>query len=158
RSLIDEHKLTEAGAALANAQQAERGHPQLAGFDTEISRQQQEATVHYNNARAEQRNATAATQHIDRALAIWADNPTFLEFKRTVHGTVATVSDDGTRPCTPAHAAQGRRGNGRCNDVVAPNNPGPSLVVVPAGDGHPMFAISRQEITVEDFNKYCAAT
>ncbi|MEX0899476.1 MAG: protein kinase [Gammaproteobacteria bacterium] len=151
-------RLTEAEQLLVAANRAEPGHTQLAGFGAEITRRKNQADQHYRRAREQQANRNVATEAIREALAIWSDNETYSEFSRTLVGTIASTGDDGSRPCTPAHAEQGRRPNGRCYDVVAPRVPAPSLVVVPAPAGGTMFAISRQEITVEDFNKFCSAT
>ena len=158
RESIQAHRLTEAQERLTAATRAEPGHSQLAGFAAELERLKGEADVHYRDAVRQQANQNLAIRAIDQALAIWSDNPNYADFKRTVRGTVATTGDDGSRPCTPSHAGQGRRANGRCYDVVAQGDPAPSLVVVPAPAGGQMFAISRQEITVAEYNKYCAAT
>jgi non-specific serine/threonine protein kinase len=59
---------------------------------------------------------------------------------------------DGPDPCA------GSAGRGRtCYDAVGDAR-GPMLVVVPGVDGGTAYALSRGEIAVDDFNRYCAAS
>ena len=60
-------------------------------------------------------------------------------------------------PCTSRLAGYGRQARGRCYDVLPDSRTaGPYLVVVPAGSGVPKpFAITRQEISIGDWNVYC---
>ncbi len=158
---IQENKLTAARELLVEAQRAESGHPELAGFPATLTRLENEAAAHYRNAQSEQNrsNLTAATQYVDRALAIWADNTEYADLRRRLAGnTGSRRADDGSKPCTASLAGYGRQARGRCHDVVAPNVPAPQLAVVPAPAGGSLFAISRLEVTIEDYNRYCAAT
>jgi non-specific serine/threonine protein kinase len=60
----------------------------------------------------------------------------------------------GPDPCARA----GLAGSGRaCFDPVGSAR-GPALVVVPGAGGGPAYAMSRTEITVAEFNRYCSAT
>ncbi|MEW9623765.1 protein kinase domain-containing protein [Rhodanobacter geophilus] len=64
----------------------------------------------------------------------------------------ATAGND---PCArPELVGKGRA----CVDTLGANARGPALVVIPGLDGGKPFAMSRTEITVGEFNRYCRAT
>ncbi|MCD9032415.1 formylglycine-generating enzyme family protein, partial [Luteimonas sp. Y-2-2-4F] len=74
--------------------------------------------------------------------------------------TVATDPDealppvpDGPDPCDAGLAGRGRF----CFDAVGAGR-GPTLVVVPGRDGGRPYALGRAEVTVNEFNAFCAAT
>ena len=56
--------------------------------------------------------------------------------------------------CRSDWANQGKLQNQRCRDQIDRNHAGPELVVVKSTNGQ-AFAISRYEISVQDFNLYC---
>jgi hypothetical protein len=63
---------------------------------------------------------------------------------------------DGSQPCTAALAGYGRKGRAECFDMVAAGVPGPTLVVVPAGQGFKApFAIGKYEVSTGQYNRYC---
>lgn len=63
------------------------------------------------------------------------------------------------RPCTEKLAGYGKRSKAICYDFVNPGWTGPLMVVVPTSDSFTQnFAISKYEVSVNDFNKYCAVT
>jgi formylglycine-generating enzyme required for sulfatase activity/predicted Ser/Thr protein kinase len=62
-------------------------------------------------------------------------------------------------PCSSKLAGYGAKGAGRCYDVLPGDEKGPLLVVVPAGGGAGQsFAITKYEISIEDYNRYCKAS
>lgn len=64
-------------------------------------------------------------------------------------------STDG-RKCTEKLAAYGRRAKAVCYDLVNPTWRGPLMVVIPPGEHvNNFYAISKYEISVNDFSKYC---
>ena len=61
--------------------------------------------------------------------------------------------------CDASIAGLGSRGMRTiCKDKIKNLGHGPSLVVIPASRSIPLFAISKYEISIQDFNKYCQAT
>ena len=65
----------------------------------------------------------------------------------------------GTGSCRPTLAGYGRRARGTCYDVLPGDARGPLLVVIPAGEGiGSPYAISKYEISVSDYNRYCSSS
>ncbi len=63
------------------------------------------------------------------------------------------------RECEERLAGYGRRAKAICFDLVNDGWRGPLMVVVPGGEGvNNNFAISKYEISVNDWSKYCALT
>ena len=62
---------------------------------------------------------------------------------------------ESNRPCTGRIAGYGTRARAICFDLIHDRVRAPLMVVVPPGDGHARFAISKYEISHEDYNKYC---
>lgn len=61
---------------------------------------------------------------------------------------------ESTRPCTMDLAGYGRRARAICFDLLHDQVRGPLMVVVPALEGV-AFAVSKYEISNEDYHKYC---
>ena len=59
------------------------------------------------------------------------------------------------RPCTDNLAGYGRRARAICFDMLHDRVRGPLMVVIPASERHASFAISKYEVSNEDYNKYC---
>src|SRR5690606_38614818 len=57
-------------------------------------------------------------------------------------------------PCSLRLANLGKQRGYRCRDRLTASDSGPELVVVKAGNVSP-FAITRTEISINDFNLYC---
>ena len=58
--------------------------------------------------------------------------------------------------CTTRLAGHGRRARAICYDMIHPSARGPLLVVAPGGEGFERpFAISKYEISISDWGKYC---
>jgi tetratricopeptide (TPR) repeat protein len=93
----------------------------------------------------------AAQQRRDRLLALFPGEPRIAAFQVVPPAPVAP-SD----PCGRNLASYGRRPQGRCQDVLADGGgAGPQLVVVPDGSV-PGFAITRYEISIGEYNTWCA--
>ena len=61
--------------------------------------------------------------------------------------------------CSTRLAGYGKRSKAICFDFVGKGLRGPLMVVVPAGEGFASsFAISKYEMSVNDYNKYCYVT
>ncbi len=64
---------------------------------------------------------------------------------------------DSGRTCSGNLAGYGKRAKAICYDLINSGWRGPLMVVVPTGDGFSKnFAISKYEISVGDYGKYCA--
>ncbi|MFY0665469.1 MAG: protein kinase [Natronospirillum sp.] len=61
---------------------------------------------------------------------------------------------ESTRPCSEDLAGYGRRARAICFDLLHDQVRGPLMVVIPGGEQNG-FAISKYEISNEDYNKYC---
>ncbi|SFC26310.1 Serine/threonine protein kinase [Marinospirillum celere] len=62
---------------------------------------------------------------------------------------------ESNRPCTEDLAGFGRRARAICFDMLHERVRGPLMVVVPGDEEQSSFAISKYEISNEDWNKYC---
>jgi len=60
-----------------------------------------------------------------------------------------------SRPCTEDLGGYGRRARAICFDMLHDQVRGPLMVVVPGSAGTSGFAMSKYEISNEDYNKYC---
>ena len=61
--------------------------------------------------------------------------------------------------CSDSLAGLGARSETAiCRDRISGLGAGPGLVVVPAGAGQPSYAIGRYEVSVREFNQFCAAS
>jgi hypothetical protein len=73
----------------------------------------------------------------------------------TTTGPIRVPQDDSC--ANPAFAGLGRNNRAICRDQLGQDKQGPRMVVVPAGGpGGERFAIAKYEITVSDYNTYCA--
>ena len=109
---------------------------------------------------------------IDKALSLWGDSTTFSKERARVLAALKqppSIGRDGKiieappppskSPCTRKLAGHGKRKKGTCYDMISSSARGPVMVVVPSGAEFAQpFAIGKYEITVGDFNKYCASS
>lgn len=147
---IEGNRLTEARALLADAQRAERDHPDLAQVGERLAQREQQATGLYQQARGMiGTDSTGACRLIGQALDAWSDNADFASFRGS------NCREPGE--CHAALAGHGRRGAAQCYDTVA-GQTGPRLVVIPAPSGGAAFAIGRQEVSIGEFNHYCQSS
>ena len=107
----------------------------------------------------------AARGELDGAFAIWADNAALRQRKLALDQEIAKLAGGvapleppppPTNPCDAKLAGHGKRKAGTCFYFVASKEPGPYMVVVPAGEGvAKAFAVGKFEVSVADFNRYC---
>ncbi len=164
RDALAQQRLTAAGELLAQARRETPGHPDLAPLE-----QQRAAAV----AKAEkakqlyelamQRGQFAkANKALDIAKATWTDAPWLTSGSGVSTGKTTPAAPAQTSQrrdsCNPRFAGHGRRSAARCFDTIS-GEPGPQLVVIPAGAGSARpFAITRYEISIGDYNRYCQAS
>jgi formylglycine-generating enzyme required for sulfatase activity len=107
----------------------------------------------------------AARGELDSAFAVWADNAALKQRKQRLEQEIAKLAGGiapleppppPTNPCEAKLAGHGKRKAGTCFYFVAAREPGPYMVVVPAGEGIAKpFAVGKFEVTVADFSRYC---
>ncbi|WP_415896076.1 protein kinase domain-containing protein [Neptuniibacter sp. PT34_22] len=61
------------------------------------------------------------------------------------------------KACSPSLAGLGRNVKAVCYDMVSQQTKAPYMIVIPSGAGGP-FAISKFEISIDDYNAYCKQT
>ncbi len=107
----------------------------------------------------------AARGELNGAFAIWADNAALKQRKQKLDQEIAKLAGGiaplappppPTNPCEAKLAGHGKRKAGTCFYFVTAGEPGPFMVVVPAGEGIAKpFAVGKFEVSVADFNRYC---
>ena len=107
----------------------------------------------------------AARGELNGAFAIWADNAALKQRKLKLEQELAKLAGGSaalepppppTNPCEAKLAGHGKRKAGTCFYFVANKEPGPYMVVVPAGENIAKpFAVGKFEVSVADFNRYC---
>lgn len=156
--IIDEYNLALSNV---NRQLECRARLNMRDFDVAIKKLKSLDAAKY--AKAEQgiitSLATCISQVADRfperaaeskkyALRIFEDNALIAAIKITPRDT-----------CDGSIAGLGNRGaRATCSDNIKGLGEGPELVVVPTGKGITSFAISKYEISIAEFNRYCKQT
>ncbi|NKC12289.1 MAG: protein kinase [Gammaproteobacteria bacterium] len=143
--------LTKARQLLDAAEKKNSLHSTLPAFKKALREQERKALDAYQSYRKVVRT-NPRKQTRDKALkaarALWRDNPKFVDVKPPA-ANACIVNKAGLGQRTPCYDKVGRRRR----DI------GPLMVVVPAGTGVAApFAISKYEISVTDFNRYCLAS
>jgi len=130
-------------------------------------------------------NLDQARDHLAEARSAWVDNDRYREAQSELSARIAKkrrqqsqvltratgveglkasgaeiVDEDwqpiaSPRPCTRKLAGHGPRARAVCFDLIHERVRGPLMVVVPGDSSRDAFAISRYEISNEDYNKYC---
>ena len=88
---------------------------------------------------------------VERAQALKAE-------AQAAFGEIAALADADFDPCSMGYLVGngGQRGRGGyCADTLAEGVSGPRLVVIPNADGEGRFAITKHEVTWEQFNRFC---
>jgi serine/threonine protein kinase/exonuclease VII small subunit len=170
---MDKALLGTARDLLKEASETESEHPDIVRLKAAYNARVREAKELYDAYKEQYSNQKfdAALATMEDALEVWADSSTFKKEHARVVAKLNTmqssVSDAGARyvaealpptaPCEDSLAGYGKRKKGTCFYFVSGNQRGPLMVVVPAGDTfNKPFAIGKYEITVSDFNRYCA--
>jgi serine/threonine protein kinase len=155
RKQIAAGRLNEASRGLKTAEATVGSLPEYEVLTRTIALQQKDASQKFETfvsgvKTGKLKSRTARKQAFDEVITLWSDNP---EFRR--------VDYVNRKPgmCFADLAGSGKSKGGRCYDLIARGVKGPVMVVVPTdGAGAPAFAISRYEVSVARFNRYCEAT
>ncbi|MBE0506142.1 MAG: protein kinase [Marinospirillum sp.] len=139
-SSLDEQEFDTARARLAEARQLWSDNPTyraaIATLSERMAAQRWQGRILQRDVDIRTLRATAEQTGADVSAQAW--NPV-----------------ESTRPCTEDLAGFGRRARAICFDMMHDRVRGPLMVVIPNSDSQPGFAISKYEISNEDYNKYC---
>ncbi len=155
RKLIDSGRLTRAAVTLENDRKTIGGLPEYAALKRDIALKQAQAKRKYKTFVARVKTGSLRSREMRLAAyrevkALWFDNP---EFDRVNY----VDREPGT--CLPDLAGEGRELGGSCFDPLPGGMRAPLMVVVPAASaGDRPFAIGKYEVSVAEYNRYCAAT
>ncbi|NKC14923.1 MAG: protein kinase [Gammaproteobacteria bacterium] len=155
-TLVAEGKLTQAQTLLAKVRKQAPNAQNLPAFEQALGARKQLAERHYKNyAKLKKRRLRKRSKpHLEQAIVAWSDNSAFNEELKSLGEAGPPAS---RYQCMAKKAGQGRHSRATCHDSVAGKR-GPVLVVVPAGGGNAApYAIGKIEVTVADYNLYCAA-
>lgn len=169
---MDKALLGKARDLLKEASKTEAEHPDIVRLKGAYNARVGEAKALYEDYKQAYSggNYESALEIMEKALTVWSDSSTFKrEHARVVAKARPTITDGATtavtvdppipatKPCKANLAGHGKRKKGTCFYYVSGNKRGPLMVVVPAGgEVASSFAIGKYEITVADFNRYCA--
>ena len=169
---MDKALLSAARDLLKRANREEPEHPDIVRLKGAYNARVSDAKALYDTYKKQYvgKQYDSAVTTIQDALKVWADSSTFKkEYARVVAklGEIAPPPGSETTwetppplpptdPCNSKLAGHGKRKKGTCFYYVAGNQRGPTMVVVPAGEGFEKpFAIGKYEIMVGDYNRYC---
>ena len=169
---MDKALLSAARDLLKRANREEPEHPDIVRLKGAYNARVSDAKVLYDTYKKQYvgKEYETAVTTIQDALKVWADSSTFKkEYARVVAKLGEIAPPPGTQtdwvappplpptdPCNGKLAGHGKRKKGTCFYSVAGNQRGPTMVVVPAGEGFDKpFAIGKYEIMVGDYNRYC---
>lgn len=163
RAALAQSELSKAESYFQQGEQSESGNPDLLQFGTQLQAAQAYANRYFEAYQEFMRagQPQQAKAYLVEAMRLWTDNPAFqAEYQRNFASTTVQVqSPNGGKPCTADLAGYGQQGRAECYDLLGKNLHGPTLVVIPAGDGFRQpFAIGKYEVSVGQFNAFCSAT
>ncbi len=172
---MDKALLGAARDLLKQANESEAEHPDIVRLKGAYNARVKEAKALYDSYKSQYKGGDyeSALKTMEQALDVWADSSTFKKEHARVVAKLSTLTDDSgglvseeftipdalppTNPCEARLAGHGKRKKGTCFYFVAGNQRGPLMVVVPAGEGFERpFAIGKYEVTVSDYNRFCA--
>ena len=163
RTAMAQADLSQAQSYFDQGQQAESGNPDLTQFGKQLEAAEAYANRYFEAYQEFMRagQAQQAKAYLVEAMHLWADNPAFqAEYQRNFAvAPVQVKSPNGGKPCTAELAGYGQQQRAECYDLLGNGMRGPTLVVVPAGGGFKQpFAIGKYEVSVAQFNAFCAVT
>jgi serine/threonine protein kinase len=166
QAAFDAARLTQADQLLQQAEADQPGNAAIGPLRNELTNRRNAA----NGTIQQLQNAMvtgqiqAARGFLQEAERQWSDNTSLAQYRSQLGGSSSASSSpataaDGSKYCRANLAGQGSRGaRAYCFDMVAGSR-GPNLVVVPPSQAFRQgFAISRTEITIADYNRYCQST
>jgi len=160
KDALGQNRLTAAGELLTQARRETPGHPELAALEAKRDAavaKAEKAKQLYQSA-IQRGQFSKAQKALAIAQATWVDDPDIKTGSGTQTGKTTapkTQAPSKRDNCNPRFAGHGRRSAARCYDTLDGEH-GPPLVVIPAGGGSPRpFAITRYEISIGDYNRYC---
>jgi serine/threonine protein kinase len=166
QAAFDAAQLTQAEQLIARANREQSGNSAIGPLRQELvnRRNAANATIQQLQQAMAQGNAAAARGYLQQAESQWSDNTNLTPYRQQL-GVSSSASTspanaaDGSKYCRSNLAGQGTRGSrAYCFDVVV-GAQGPDLVVVPPSQVFASgFAISRTEITIGHYNRYCQST
>jgi serine/threonine protein kinase len=158
RAAMAQNDLTKAQSYFDEGQTQEAGNADLQAFGNQLQAAKAKANQYYVAYQQYMQSGQAgqAKEYLAYAMRLWSDNPTYeADYKRSFATSQAsTQSNNGGRSCTEDLAGYGRQGRAECYDKLGDIR-GPTLVVVPAGDGNQSFAIGKYEVSTGQWNDYC---
>ena len=169
---MDKALLSAARELIKRANREEPEHPDIVRLKDAYNARVTDAKALYDTYKKQYvaKDYNTAVTTIQDALKVWADSSTFKkEYARVVAKLGEIAPPPGTEtewvappplpptdPCNGKLAGHGKRKKGTCFYYVAGNQRGPTMVVVPAGEGFEKpFAIGKYEIMVGDYNRFC---
>ena len=165
---MDKALLSAARDLLKRANREEPEHPDIVRLKGAYNARVTDAKALYdiNKKQYVDKEYETALTTIQDALKVWADSSTFRKEYARVYAKLESVLKPGeievppppppTNPCISKLAGHGKRKQGQCFYFVTVNQKGPTMVVVPPGEGFDKpFAIGKYEIMVGDYNRYC---
>ena len=163
RAALAQQELSKAASYFQQGEQTEASNPDLVQFGTQLQAAQNYANRYFEAYQEFMRagQAQQAKAYLVEAMRLWTDNPAFqAEYQRNFAVTPVQIqSPNGGKPCTADLAGYGQQGRAECYDLLGNGVRGPTLVVVPAGDGFKQaFAIGKYAVSVGQFNAFCSAT
>lgn len=149
-------KLSEAQAALAQVADAERKIPDFSALEAKIKELKAAADTRLALLReaAEKCDRAGSETAYTQLREMWADGPQS-DWQALVNKSNCPPPPVADNSCIADIAGRGKTKKGQCFDTIN-GAAGPVLVVAPAGNGLPAFAIGRYEVRVEEFNRYCS--
>ena len=125
-------------------------HSDIPAFRVSLEAREKQALAEYDKYRKLTRNRSSRSARnaaLANAKKLWSDNPDFVGLKEPRAGL-----------CTGRLAGLGKSRRSVCYDRLSKRKRGPVLVVIPAADGANLFAMTKFEVSVNEFNQYCRAT
>ena len=151
KALLARGKLIGARGMLKAAIAQDPEHSDIPAYRSALETRENQALAAYDKYRGLTKNRGSRkdrTASLAAAKRLWADNTKFVTLKEPRPGL-----------CSPRLAGQGASKRSVCYDKLSTRRKGPMLVVIPAGGAFKsVFAMTKFEISVSDFNLFCKAT
>lgn len=160
RAALADHRLSAAERALTQARAQLPGNPDLRQVEQMLSTAKAAAADAYRRYDSLRPRGPATKTEEARKIAcqLWTDNNSWQPLCQGPRPGPSPALQR-QEPCNPRYAGFGNTKKARCADTLNGDIKGPELVVVPPGSGNAKpFAMTRYEISVGEFDLYCAST